>query len=1706
MRKVTPVIRQNPYIIKLINQSAAFSQKTMKPRELTSLQNPILNTMPIGVAVIDPALRVREFNSTWAETIAAQAARQPAEISTSQFFFDLLPEQKELLQTELKKVLSGRTLLYPDPDSGCSPPGWGSVFMPIWKENVVISILHLTLNLNGQAAPLKADPAGMQPPDDWQQVFQDLLTTASDGIWDWEISTRRLSIAEDLYSITGFSHQDAPSNIEGWLKLFEAEEQHKLEENYKKTIQGGTGFVFSCENQLRTKNGRKLWVANRGVVLRDPQGNPWRILGNSKDITEAMASRHALQQRMEYEALIARIVDIFATQPAETLDDSINETLGMVGEFFGVDRSFLFLLIENNEFLEIAYEWSRPGLLKLREMKISLPSSEKEEAIQRLIQGETLSIASSNTPGPNEPRIHGHKSGTVAALLAVPMLHQGVVNGCIGLAQENGRQDWEEDHSSLLKIISEIISNALEQRKIAEFQTGQQRYLELVATQTGFLNTIHSLVELLESQHPGMKCLIFGVDKLQQRLSILGAGHLPDEFIQAVDGLEISPSTGSAAATCLSGRRTIVEDVHHAPCWEKILPLAVKFNIQAAWAEPIYSPSGELVGALSQYYPKKRGPNPSEIKTIEMTAHLAGLVIERNRSQIELQKAYQTLENRVEERTRELTTLFEISRQISTTLELTPLLSQMIQLMRRIIEFTAAAVLILEDKKLVYRAYQGPIAENSLLGASLPCTDQILSQVFAANTAGVIPDILEDTPLARIYWQLLTPQYREEFSYVRCWMGVPLMIQGRQIGLLTLHHHLPNHFTQQHIELATTFAAQSAAAIENAHLFAQTRRQAEETQAILTVQQAISSRLDLSQVMQIIADEARRLVQADVSAFQMISEQSIFISAISGGPESLIGYRLLMDDSISGMVVQEKKALRLFDASQNPHLNQGLAALIHLSALMIVPLINCGEVIGMIAVTSEQPGAFSAEDERILTMLATYAVVGVENARLYAITKQQADESLALLNVQHAISSRLELEDVINIITKEAMHLTAGKMTCLCLLEQGALSVRSIAGDYPLQLGQVLPLNNSVIGTAIKNQASIICNNTADEQKANPFLVVTTRIKSLIIVPLVNMGVSLGAIASASYEARAFTREDERILNLLANYAVMALENSRLYTNIRRQAEESQTLLSVQNAISSRLDPEAVMQMISDEALRLTRADQTFIYLLEEDNLVLTTSSGVAPVSRGLIVPLRHSITGAAILQRRPIRVDDVYQDRRMYKPIQSLTRSRSLVAVPLASGEDIFGVLVVSGVNTQQFSTDDEHILNLLANNAAISLENANLYRTEQTRRQEAERRRQVAEGLREIISAINASRSFEEVLFIVTAYTCQIFRGDAALFHQTDQGNNTLAIVPYQLSEPVGDVLSLYAGQPALVRPVYIPDLNNIQFKNTPVLDAPPNAPAKYDSNQNQNLRSMLVIPIHIPQVLTGNLRVFFKTRHQYSEEDINIAVIVGDQVALAIENANLRQQAQETAAAAERSRLARDLHDAVTQTLFSASLIAEVLPKIWQKNPEDGNKRLEELRLLTRGASAEMRSLLMELRPNALIEADFPEVLQQLCEAFIGRARIPLTAEIDPNFQAPVEVRVAIYRIAQEALNNIFKHARASQAWLALKCQDDTIELIIQDNGRGFNIQNIPSNHYGLKIMQERADSIQARFEIAARPGSGVRYHLIWKNPQPQEKNKK
>jgi len=255
-------------------------------------------------------------------------------------------------------------------------------------------------------------------------------------------------------------------------------------------------------------------------------------------------------------------------------------------------------------------------------------------------------------------------------------------------------------------------------------------------------------------------------------------------------------------------------------------------------------------------------------------------------------------------------------------------------------------------------------------------------------------------------------------------------------------------------------------------------------------------------------------------------------------------------------------------------------------------------------------------------------------------------------------------------------------------------------------------------------------------------------------------------------------------------------------------------------------------------------------------------------------------------------------------------------------------------------------------------------------------------------------------------------------------------------------------------------------------------------------------LGIPLLRQGRLIGLLVLGCGGREGFPDDQLRVAVAFANQAAIVIENHQLLDQLQATAVTEERNRLAQDLHDSVTQTLFTASVLAEATPRIWDKDQGIARQNMEKLSTLIRGALAEMRSMLFELRASGLGNQTLAQLLTTLAEAARSRTRADISVSIMDNLALPEKVATAFYRIAREALDNAIDHAEATRIGLSLNEEPGSVELRIRDDGRGFDPDNIPVEHLGVGLMRERAAQVQADLQIQSRAGQGTEIILTWR----------
>jgi signal transduction histidine kinase/putative methionine-R-sulfoxide reductase with GAF domain len=726
------------------------------------------------------------------------------------------------------------------------------------------------------------------------------------------------------------------------------------------------------------------------------------------------------------------------------------------------------------------------------------------------------------------------------------------------------------------------------------------------------------------------------------------------------------------------------------------------------------------------------------------------------------------------------------------------------------------------------------------------------------------------------------------------------------------------------------------------------------------------------------------------------------------------------------------------------------------------------------------------------------------------------------------VVSTLELRPLLDVILDQLKLVVDFDGASILSLEDETLSVVAYRGpipdaqayhiDFPLDQAGV---NQEVI---LRQEPAIIPDVRGQTEMARRFQQTAGEalhttfgyIRSWMGIPLIVKNQIIGMISLDHSQANYYTPEHARLAQAFAVHVAVAIENARLYAETARRADEIQSLLAVQQAIAGPLEWSAVLQLIADEARRLTGSRLSAVYLLDgdehADSLHLSVLSQPQDSTESVErLPVDLSVAGMALQTGEPILVSDAKSDPRVNPAVRREMEVQSFLVVPLIRDKTsrATGVILVADKASGALGADDERVLSILASGAVIQLENARLYEEEQTHRQEAERRRQVAEGLRDILKVLNSDRPRDETLDYIVAQAIRLLGANAGVIYRIDPNREFIAIegacdMPPEFEElEVLPWLSTQANEATRSGEVFaVSDLTS-RWGELP-LDEISSHPLvkRWLQIISQNFQAYLSVPLVVKEEVYGDITLYYRQPHDFGEEEIGLAVSFADQAALSIENARLRDQVEQSAVAAERNRLARDLHDAVTQTLFSASLIAEVLPRLWDRHPEEAQRRVQELRELNRGALAEMRTLLLELRPSALVEAEMSELMRQLADSITGRARVPVTVEIEGDCQLPPTLKVVFYRIAQEALNNVAKHAEATQATVHLRCTPSGDELTermvalrVCDDGRGFDPASISPKSLGVGIMRERAQSVGADLEIESQPGQGTKVRVVW-----------
>jgi len=551
-----------------------------------------------------------------------------------------------------------------------------------------------------------------------------------------------------------------------------------------------------------------------------------------------------------------------------------------------------------------------------------------------------------------------------------------------------------------------------------------------------------------------------------------------------------------------------------------------------------------------------------------------------------------------------------------------------------------------------------------------------------------------------------------------------------------------------------------------------------------------------------------------------------------------------------------------------------------------------------------------------------------------------------------------------------------------------------------------------------------------------------------------------------------------------------------------RLVRQRDCLREVIESIGAELDLRPLLTRIVRLACELLDAEDGAIGLYDEARGVIRTEAifRMPEEELGAEMPPGLGLAGQVLSARAPVVLERYGM---VPHPMRTELVENAVVGVPLFWGERLVGVFGLGARPPRRFGPDDVEILALFGRHAAIAIENA--------RRHEGEvRRGERLQTLARIGSIITAGLQPDELL-----------QRTANAIHER-LGYPNVAIPLLDPEDPGTLVIGVLGGnyRQHVVPGVRLPVTQGImgaavrerraQLVNDVAAD-----PRYIPTPSAVGIRAELAVPILLGEETLGVLNV--ESESPFDEEDKTTLGVVADHLAVALGNARLFGQAQQLAALEERQRLARDLHDSVVQLLFSATLVAQSIGRAFRRDAKEGESQVQRLLELTRAALVEMRSLVTGLRPTEPV----PE-LASAESALLGVQRLRqeglaatlrayaeeirpdgLEVELDAAGYAPqpLDREELLYRIGQEALNNVAKHARARHVRLVIRSGEDGVRLDVADDGVGFDSGAVARSWsgsgggLGLVSMRERAEALHGRLRVASGPegGTSVEVHL-------------
>jgi two-component system cell cycle response regulator len=958
-----------------------------------------------------------------------------------------------------------------------------------------------------------------------------------------------------------------------------------------------------------------------------------------------------------------------------------------------------------------------------------------------------------------------------------------------------------------------------------------------------------------------------------------------------------------------SGQPLIIPDYLAWP--EKIQEATELGQIKALISVPMQW-QGQVSGVINvaQTDPGRRFTH-QDIELLSVVANLGAILVENARL---LQAEYQ--------HRRAAETLREVTSVLTACLDQAEVLRLILEQLARVVQYDSASVMLRSGQKLEIVAAEGfDLQERKSLAIE---SLKHLQEVIDSGSYQIIPDTLSD------------PRWKEldHRSTIRCWMGVPLVFQGRVIGILNLDKDQPGFYSGEEAQLTAAFANQAAIAIENARMYETELRRAQWIETLLKISETIGSTLDSNQIFEEIVNAARLLLPVDRVVILLWDEQKARLFPTLPQPGSPLRLDLTEKQlehfariSFSPAEVPLVRLLRenntpvaITDTYASDLVPRKWIRFLSARSLLVAPFSIQDQFSGALYMDcSTSMHTFTPSEIDLASALARQTALSIERVRLFEAVQERARGAETLRQATVAVTAALRQDEAIERILEQLASVVPYDSASVQLLQNGWLEIVGGRGwpnpEDILGMRFPIPGDNPNTLVILERKPHIVNDTAACYATFNNSS--HRGIRSWLGVPLIVQERVIGMVSIDSYSENYFTPEHMRFASAFADQVAIAIENTRLYDEVEQRVNELSCLYLAAQDLAASLEPKVVLEKIAHHITAAIKGTSGYIREIDDegrafDILAAYVTETASPLER------ERSSRQVVSLYQYPAAVNALHNGEAISFTVDSPELSRAdrqafnklglqaCLVVPIVYQGRLLGEVEVWETRWKRtFTQAEKNMVQALAQHAAGTIENAHLYTVERQRVMELD-------ALRATIADITSELELPNLLRDILERAVTLMNatgGDLGIFNEADR--NLLIVTSFNLDKDyTGTCMELgegLMGRVALtLEPLIVSDYQNWPGKSSQYGDGP--------------WKSAIVVPLQMGAKLLGAIGVVDATAdHQFTPSDQRLLIMFAQQASIAINNARMYLATKE---AADRRAI---LHQA-SQEIVAASLNPE------------------------------------------------------------------------------------------------------------------------------------------------------------------------------------